>query len=124
MTGSDAYNNEPWVDDDTPALRPYALTQGRTRPTQELSLASLVRASTNASADLSPEHDQALDLCRVGPRSVAEVAATLRLPVQVTKVLLADLIDSHTLILSMPARAADPADPLILEALLVGLRQL
>lgn len=117
----------PWVDDDVEHVRPYALTHGRTRPTRDLTLATLVtagRSTAGSGSRLSPEHGQALDLCRNGPRSVAEIAGVLRLPVQVIKVLLSDLIDARSVVVPMPATAADPADPLILEALLAGLRQL
>ncbi|CAO0826161.1 hypothetical protein SMICM17S_12727 [Streptomyces microflavus] len=40
---------------------------------------------------LGPEHTVALGLCE-GPMSVAEIAAHLRLPAVVTKVLLSDLV--------------------------------
>ena len=41
---------------------------------------------------LDPEHAEALELCHV-PTSVAEVAAHLKQPVMVTKVILSDLIE-------------------------------
>ena len=79
----------PWVDEDEQEVRPYALTGGRTRPTNEMSLSSLLKARAAAPGGyLSPEQAQALALCRGEPRSVAEVAATLRQPMQVTKILL------------------------------------
>ncbi|MBL1066437.1 DUF742 domain-containing protein [Streptomyces sp. 7-21] len=117
--------DDPWIDADAPDVRPYALTQGRTRPTRDLTLATLVKAGRSRSGvRLSPEHGEALELCRHGPRSVAEIAGVLKLPVQVTKVLLSDLIDARSLVVPMPATDADPTDPLLLEALLAGLRQL
>lgn len=104
-------------------MRPYALTGGRTRPTNEMGLSSLLKARATAAAGyLSPERARALALCRGEARSVAEIAATLRQPVQVTKILLSDLLDAGTLIMAMPTRTADPKNPNLLEAVLEGLR--
>ncbi|MFD0852980.1 DUF742 domain-containing protein, partial [Actinomadura adrarensis] len=60
--------------------------------------------------------------CRTAT-SVAEVAAYLRLPVMVAKVLLSDLIDYGALTTQRPWAPADITDPSLLEALLDGLRQ-
>lgn len=116
-------DGNPWVDEDEQEVRPYALTGGRTRPTNEMSLSSLLKARATAPGGyLSPEQARALALCRGEPRSVAEVAATLRQPMQVTKILLSDLLDAGALIMAMPNRTADPKDPNLLEAVLEGLR--
>ncbi|KIF69424.1 hypothetical protein HY68_13855 [Streptomyces sp. AcH 505] len=118
-----ALDGTPWVDDDEHEVRPYALTGGRTVPTNNMSLTSLLKARATApSGYLSPEAAQALALCRGEARSVAEVAATLQQPVQVAKILLSDLLDAGALIMAMPSRTADPKDPHLLEAVLEGLR--
>ncbi|WP_330175252.1 DUF742 domain-containing protein [Streptomyces sp. NBC_01498] len=118
-----ALDGTPWVDDDEHELRPYALTGGRTRPTNEMSLSSLLKARATAPEGyLSPEAAHCLALCRGEARSVAEVAATLGQPVQVAKILLSDLLDAGALIMAMPTRTADPKDPNLLEAVLEGLR--
>ncbi|MFI1401106.1 DUF742 domain-containing protein [Streptomyces sp. NPDC020681] len=120
-----AFTSAPWVDDNELALRPYALTGGRTRPNHVMDLASLVKVRRPAPRErVSPETDLVLDLCRREPRSVAEVAATLRQPVQVTKILLSDLIDTGLLTIPLSTRIADPTDPRILEQLLDGLQKL
>lgn len=116
-------DDAPWVDEDEHEVRPYALTGGRTRPTNEMSLSSLLKARAAAPAGyLNPEEAWALALCRGEARSVAEVAATLQQPVQVTKILLSDLLDVGALIMAMPTRTTDPKDPNLLEAVLEGLR--
>ncbi|MFJ9173520.1 DUF742 domain-containing protein [Streptomyces sp. NPDC102360] len=114
-----------WLAEDTATTRPYALTGGRTRPGHPLGLGSHLRVDMERPGLLlQPEGAQVLALCRLEPRSVAELAARLRLPVQVTKVILSDLIDSHVLAPTVPPRDADGGDPNLLEAVLVGLRSL
>jgi hypothetical protein len=117
-------DDTPWVNDDAPKLRPYFVTGGRTRPTRQLDLTSLVRArSARPRLPLDTEHAEALDVCGEGPRSVAEVAAKIRLPAQITKILLSDLLDAGALGFAVPAFTADPKDPRLLEAILAGLRE-
>ncbi|MFF0726092.1 DUF742 domain-containing protein [Streptomyces sp. NPDC004134] len=120
-----SYDDAPWVEDGAPRLRPYAVTGGRTTPTRRLALETLVMAArTLPRVALTPEHDETLRECRAGPRSVAEVAGRLGLPVAVTKILLCDLLDTCALILTAPAGPPDPTDPYLLEKVLVGLRNL
>jgi len=119
-----ADEDEPLVDDDPERLiRPYTLTGGRTHPKHELNLVSMVRATLRTPrGHLDPEHSQTLRLCREAV-SVAEVAAKLKQPLQVAKVLLSDLIDAGAVTTRAPATSADPADRELLEALLDGLQQ-
>lgn len=121
MTAGD---DEVWVDDDAgPLVRPYTLNAGRTRPTVELDLLSLMMATGRPASPVDPEHAEALDLCRT-PTSVAEVAAHLRLPVVVTKVLLSDLVECEAMIARAPRPASDPTDRDLLEKLLDGLQRI
>jgi Protein of unknown function (DUF742) len=117
-------DDEPWFDEHAgPLIRPYTVSNGRTRPTQELDLVSQVVATGTVPAGrLDLEYARALGLCQ-GPVSVAEVAAQMRLPVMVTKVLLSDLIDCGALITQAPWSVSDPHDPKLLEAVLDGLRR-
>jgi Protein of unknown function (DUF742). len=71
---------------------------------------------------LGPEHTTALGLCH-GPTSVAEIAAHLRLPAVVTKVLLSDLVDCGALTARQPRHHHDSTDRSLLEAVLDGLRR-
>jgi hypothetical protein len=64
----------------------------------------------------------ALELCD-GPTSVAEIAAHLRLPAVITKVLLSDLVDCGAVTAHAPAFHDMPTDRSLLEAVLDGLRR-
>ncbi|MEU2182699.1 DUF742 domain-containing protein [Streptomyces thermolilacinus] len=116
--------DRPWLDDAAGRLiRPYTVSGGRTRPTAALDLLSLVMATgAPPPAPLGPEHTTALRLCD-GPTSVAEIAAHLRLPAVVTKVLLSDLVDCGALTARAPRRHHDTTDRSLLEAVLDGLRR-
>ncbi len=119
------FNETPSADEQDLRVGPYVITAGRTRPSRTLDLASLVKAKFAAPAViLDPEHEAALALCRQGPRSVAEIAGTLHLPVQLIKILLADLLDAQALVMAMPTTSANPTDPRILEKVIAGLRTL
>ncbi|GFH38140.1 MULTISPECIES: DUF742 domain-containing protein [Streptomyces] len=114
----------PWLDDAAGRLiRPYSVIGGRTRPTAALDLLSLVMATGTApQGSLGPEHALALGLCD-GPTSVAEIAAHLRLPAVVTKVLLSDLVDCGAVTARAPRFQESPTDRSLLEAVLDGLRR-
>jgi hypothetical protein len=114
----------PWLDDAAGRLvRPYPVSNGRTRPSTALDLMSQVMATGTAPVGyLGPEHEQALDLCRI-PVSVAEVAAHLKLPAAVAKVLLADLVGCGALTTKPPVFHHHPTDRALLEAVLDGLRR-
>lgn len=110
-----------WATEDEQDVRPYAVTGGRTEPRYTLRLASqLAAGGTAPPASLVPEAHAAFAVCRDVPRSVAEIAATLRLPALVTKIVLSDLIGCGALVLPVPA-GARPDDPQLLEAVLAGL---
>jgi hypothetical protein len=120
------HGDEGWLDGDAGRLvRPYAVTNGRTSATLELDLLSMVVATGGGPyANLEP-HLQALGLC-VRPTSVAEIAARLRLPAVVTKVLLSDLVDCGAVRAAPPQSASDPSDTsehVLLERLLDGLQR-
>lgn len=74
-------------------VRPFIITGGRTRPLREgLRVETLVRATPAAlSAPLEFERRAIVELCQE-PLSVAEVAATLSLPLGIARVLIADLV--------------------------------
>lgn len=117
-------------DEAGPVERPFAVTDGRTEPAVQLDLVSIVRASGDAPANLDPLLREVLGTCTRGT-AVAEVAARLRRPVVVAKILLSDLIQigAATLVdrIGLPAVDDDP-DPQerlkVLEDLLDGLRRI
>ncbi|MEV0976611.1 DUF742 domain-containing protein [Streptomyces sp. NPDC049915] len=116
-----------WLDDEAGRLvRPYTVSNGRTQPAIHFDLLSLVMATgTRPKAYLGAEHDQVLTLCEHRPVSVAEIAARLRLPATITKVLLSDLLGHEALVTQAPRpiEAASPTDRALLEAVLDGLRK-
>lgn len=110
-----------------PLVRPYALTGGRTKPKRDYPLEALVKTATDLEAGgfRSPEEAAIADLCSES-RSVAEVAALIKLPLGVVRVLIADLADRdvvqvHTL---ASADAGTRPDATLLERVLSGLRNL
>jgi hypothetical protein len=115
-----------WLDDAAGRLvRPYTVSNGRTRPSAHFDLLTMVMATGSQPQNyLGPDHAQVLSLCG-GPMSVAEVAAHVRLPAVVTKVLLSDLVDCGALTTRAPrpVEAASPTDRDLLEAVLHGLRK-
>jgi hypothetical protein len=119
-----AAGDGPWLDDAAGRLvRPYTVSNGRTRPSTALDLLSQVMATgATPLGYLGPEHTLALELCRA-PISVAEIAAHLKLPAAVTKVLLSDLVDCGALTTKPPVFDHNPTDQSLLEAVLDGLRR-
>ncbi|MHA5048351.1 DUF742 domain-containing protein [Streptomyces sp. SD15] len=119
-----AAGDGPWLDDAAGRLvRPYTVSNGRTRPTTALDLLSQVMVTgATPLGYLGPEYTQALELCRA-PVSVAEIAAQLKLPAVVTKVVLSDLVDCGALTTKPPDFYHNPTDRSLLEAVLDGLRR-
>src|SRR4051794_32024787 len=107
--------DEVWVDDAAgPLIRLYTVSRGRTHPKVELDLLTLMVSTGRAASGLELEHGQVLELCR-RPISVAEVAARMRLPVVVMKVLLADLVDCGAVAAQAPRPPAHMRDKALLE---------
>lgn len=72
-------------------VRPYTWTNGRTASSNELAVEALISATgREADATATPEHHAVLGLCAT-PRSVAELAALLPVPLGVARVLLGDM---------------------------------
>ncbi|MER6630299.1 DUF742 domain-containing protein [Streptomyces sp. NPDC000987] len=105
-------------------VRSYVVTDGRAHPTRNtLDLVTLLIAADDLPlAGLNPEKRRLMELCRPGALSVAEVAGHLALPVSVTKVLIADLMDSGHIVTRAPVPAARPSDLTILQEVLDALR--
>ncbi|MEV7887494.1 DUF742 domain-containing protein [Streptomyces sp. NPDC002817] len=88
-----------WTSEPAEGPAHFVLTGGQTRPRHDLRVETLLTAQDPAlTADTpTPEAEKALALCRGQPSSVAEIAALLALPVQITKVLLSRLMESGAL---------------------------
>jgi len=93
--------DEPDGEDyDDLVIRPFLLTGGRTRPTQDgLRVESLLQVRPGVRlGSLRFEHRQIVELCQKAT-SVAELAAALRVPLGVAKVLVSDLVADGSLTL-------------------------
>jgi hypothetical protein len=117
-------DDETWLDGDAGRLvRPYTVSNGRTSPSTKLDLLSMVVATGDVSqVSLEPDHVQILGLCH-RPASVAEIAARLRLPAVVTKVLLSDLVDCGAVTAGSPRPGGDASDRFLLERVLDALQR-
>ncbi|MFF7475026.1 DUF742 domain-containing protein [Streptomyces sp. NPDC008092] len=107
-------------------VRAYVWTGGRTRSHHHFEVETLVSsAGPGGVQDTAAQWDRTvLDLCRE-PRSVAEVAALVAVPLGVAKVLLGDMADRGMIIVHETATDAGavPAQALM-ERVLGGLRRL
>ena len=120
-------NDERWLDAEAgPVVRPYALTQGRTRYTGEsFDLVATVKA-TRTLADpglLAPEHISVLQLARM-PTTVADIASDVDLPLGVVRIILADLRELGLVVIRTPVSMAERVDKHTLREVLNGLRGL
>ncbi|XVU27941.1 DUF742 domain-containing protein [Actinoplanes sp. CA-054009] len=115
---------EHWFDEAAGRLiRPYTVSNGRTEPTTPMELLSLViTTGRRPPGQLGPEHAQALGLCG-SVTTVAEVAARLRLPAVVAKILLSDLVDWGVVDTRAPDPMADSTNPTVLETILDALER-
>jgi hypothetical protein len=113
----------------TRLARPYALTGGRTEPTDaDLALEALVEMTWegyDALVDLAFERREIIQLVHE-TLSVAEVAAHLSIPLGVARVLVSDLADDGFVVIHPPVEAGrgGSKDPNLLEKVLDGLRSL
>ena len=109
------------------AVRPYTWTGGRTSSVFDLEVETLVSTSEHGrdvAALTSVEHRAVADLCR-DPRSVAEVAALLSLPLGVARVLLGDMAGIGLIMVHGQANTSgDTPEIALMERVLSGLRRL
>lgn len=117
-------------DRDPGRVRPYAITGGRTQPASRLDLPveALVRTTRRGEAALPLlvlEWREIALLCD-RPLAVAEVAAWLRLPLGVARVLVADMVAEDLLAVMNLDRGVlgGAADPVLLGRILDGLRSI
>ncbi|HET6291092.1 MAG TPA: DUF742 domain-containing protein [Amycolatopsis sp.] len=108
-------------------VRPYTRTGGRTRTAHDLALEALVSTSDDGRryrGVRTPEHRQICDLC-LDTRSIAEIAAHLRLPLGVVKVLIGDMADAGLVLIHQTELImGDSSSRAFMERVLQGLRSL
>jgi hypothetical protein len=119
--------DDQWLDRDAgPVVRPYALTGGRTRPRGEvidlLATVLSTRAGTYSDLQLEPEYQAVVRQCR-RPKSVADLASDLNLPLGVVRILLSDMRENGLITIRQPARTR-VADPQLLKDVADALRRL
>jgi len=122
-------DNERWLDAEAgPVVRPYALTQGRTRHSGEaFDLVATVTATRGRVSDpsmLAPEHLSVLQLAQA-PTTVVDIASDVDLPLGVVRILLADLRELGLVAIRAPIPTrAQQVDRNTLREVLHGLRGL
>ena len=121
-------NDERWLDAEAgPVVRPYALTQGRTRHAGEsfdlVATVVATRAAITEPAALAPEHMSVLQLARA-PTTVADIASDVDLPLGVVRIILADLREIGLVAIRHPVVMAERVDKHTLREVLNGLRGL
>ncbi|WP_235783388.1 DUF742 domain-containing protein [Amycolatopsis orientalis] len=118
--------------EETAIVRPYALTGGRTKANYALELETLISTKDHVAAGSLPavameqiECVSIIEECRT-PRSVAEIAATLRVPLGVARVLISDAADAGLVSVHKTISGNDGAEAhlVLMERVLSGLRRL
>ncbi|WP_007023348.1 DUF742 domain-containing protein [Saccharomonospora iraqiensis] len=106
--------------------RPYVLTKGRTHARPDLAVETLVSTDPTAPwhRHLGAQHQAVRRLC-AQPRSVAEIAATLSVPLGVARVLVSDLADTGFVrVHAAPPTSGGRPGPELMNRVLVGLQRL
>ncbi|MGV2920738.1 MULTISPECIES: DUF742 domain-containing protein [Streptomyces] len=116
-------------------VRPYSLTGGRTRFGHVLLVETFVASNaaieaaderlelTKGTARVMPEMRAIVEICR-RMRTVAEIAALLKMPLGVVRVLLSDLADQGKIRVYGTGHGPGQPDRALLERVLSGLRRL
>ncbi|MEU1054768.1 DUF742 domain-containing protein [Streptomyces sp. NPDC005876] len=106
--------------------RLYTVTGGRSRADDAFDLVTLVVSESEPTAGMQSEHARILDLCR-HPTALVEIAAELKLPITVVRILLGDLLAMGRITARHPRAAQSVAslpDSALLKEVLHGLRNL
>ena len=109
-------------------MRPYAVTRGRTEPIRDIPIEAVLIASAAAVQEARfAGHDKyrLAVLCEPKAQSLAELSALTRMPLGVTRVLVADLVADGLLQLHSAAPKTGFTERLdLLGRVLSGLRKL
>jgi Protein of unknown function (DUF742) len=118
---------EPSESDDSPTVRAYMLTSGRTTTTLDLNFESMVSVNKPQplDIDLRFERGATVALCeRSGAQSIAELSARLAIPIGVAKVIAGDLVEEGVLSVHSSQNANVSSDVMLLRRLIHGVRAL
>ncbi len=109
-----------------PLIRLFGLTGGRARlvgePFELVAIVTTLRMPAEPT-ELIPEHLTVLNVCRK-PTPVADVASQLKLPLNITRVILSDLRREGLVAIERPQPVAQAIDERIYREVLHGLRSL
>jgi hypothetical protein len=106
--------------------RLYTVTGGRSHADDSFDLVTLIVSECRPTAGMQSEHARILELCH-HPTAVVEIAAELKLPITVVRILLGDLLDMGRITARHPRAAQSVAslpDTALLKEVLHGLRNL
>ena len=108
-----------------PLVRPYAVTRGRTRSTVDIAIEALVQTVPGTDGDrvVGSERQRIVELCSE-VQSLAEIAAHLRVPLGVARVLVGDMAEEGFVQVHAPGSLDDQLGVYLLERVLSGLRKL
>ncbi len=108
-------------------VRPYAVTRGRTEPRRDIAIEAVLLTTTRGQQEArfaGRDKQMIASLCDGRAQSLAEVAAYTRLPLGVSRVLVADMVADGLLALHDPLDQRDDDRMELLERVLSGLRRL
>ncbi|HEX5541200.1 MAG TPA: DUF742 domain-containing protein [Micromonospora sp.] len=109
-------------------VRPYAVTRGRTEPRHDIAIEAVLTATAAAveeSRFAGHDKHRIATVCEGRPLSLAEIAAYTRLPLGVSRVLVADMVADGLLTLHSSAPVEAYGERMeLLERVLSGLRRL
>jgi len=108
-------------------VRPYAVTRGRTEPQRDIAIEAVLVTTARGKQEArfaGRDKQMIASLCDGRAQSLAEIAAYTRLPLGVSRVLIADMVADGFLALhdTVEVRADDRME--LLERVLSGLRRL
>ncbi|MFF4363500.1 DUF742 domain-containing protein [Streptomyces sp. NPDC001604] len=126
MTASEmaAASAPAWTVEDAEGPSLFVLTGGQTTPTHDLQVETLLWAEGEPPSGQPPEAEQAMALCREQPRGVAEISSLIKLPFQITRILMSRLIDIGALNAVTATGSTDLPDVALLKAIRDGLLKL
>ena len=118
--------NDEWSDPSGELVRPYTATRGRARPARTLALEAMVSTTQYGRLQLPSlllEQKAIVEMC-LHPQSVIEIAAKLRLPVGVVRVLVTDAETAGLVEISQLVLTDTTHELALLDRVLTGLRRL
>ena len=109
-------------------VRPYAVTRGRTEPQRDIAIEAVLVTTVRGKQEApfaGRDKQMIASLCDGRAQSLAEIAAYTKLPLGVSRVLIADMVADGLLALHDPTVVRGSEDRMdLLERVLSGLRNL